>query len=332
MAFENYPQPETTGYSGNNTPAKKSNLTKILLGVLIAALLGSWAYFFIDRQKTKEHDAQQDNQIAVATNEKDQLQKELEDAAMRYDVLKSSSTKKDSVITAKDLEIEAKKKRIQELLTKSNATTQELAEARRLIAELNSDISSYKHQIEVLEGQKIQLTNEKNAVTVERDVARRQFDSTNVVVKEKESIIDIGSTLHASAFNVVPINEKAGGKEKETTTAKRVDKLRISFDIDENRITQSGSKELFVIVYGPDGQPISFADAGSGTFNTREGNQKTFTKKLDINYQQSEKQNVSFDWKQPNGFGIGTYKVEVYNNGFKIGQGSKELKKGGLFG
>lgn len=330
MAFENYPQAEGN-QSVPSATTKKNNLTPILLGVLILALLGSWAYFFIDKNKVKEKDAQQENQIAVTTNEKDQLQKELEDAAMRYDVLKTSSAKKDSLITAKDQEIEAKKKRIQELLTKANASKQELSEARRLIAELNSDIGTYKRQIEVLEGQKIQLTNEKNAVTAERDVARRQYDSTTVVVKEKENIIDIGSTLHASAFNVVPINEKSGGKEKETTTAKRVDKLRISFDLDENRITQSGNKDLYIIVYGPDGQPISFADAGSGTFSTREGAQKTFTKKMNVNYSQGEKQNVSFEWKQPNGFGIGTYKVEVYNNGFKIGQGTKDLKKGGLF-
>ena len=26
------------------------------------------------------------------------------------------------------------------------------------------------------------------------------------------------------------------------------------------------------------------------------------------------------------------YKVEIYQNGFKIGEGTKELKKGGLFG
>lgn len=329
MAFENYPQsdPEMNAPA----PQKKNNLMSILLGLLVVALLGTWGYIIYDKNKTRETISDKDNLIATTTTQKDQLQKELEDAAMRYDVLKSSSTKKDSLITAKDAEIEQTKQRIRELLTKSNASQQELAEAKRLIASLNSNIDSYQRQIEVLEGQKIQLTQEKNVVTAQRDKVQKDFDSSVVVIKEKENIIDIGSTLNASNFSVVPINIKSGGKEKETTTAKRVDKLRIAFDLDENRITQSGNKELYIIVYGPDGQPISFADAGSGTFTTRDGEQKTFTKKMDVNYTQAQKHPVSFDWVQPGGFAIGTYRIEVYNNGFKIGQGTRDLKKGGLF-
>ncbi len=52
-------------------------------------------------------------------------------------------------------------------------------------------------------------------------------------IKHKEWLIDIGSTLHASNFTIVGVKEKSSGKEKETSTAKRVDKLRISFDLDE---------------------------------------------------------------------------------------------------
>ena len=40
---------------------------------------------------------------------------------------------------------------------------------------------------------------------------------------------------------------------------------------------------------------------------------------------------VSFDWKQKDAYKEGDYKIEIYNNGFKIGQGVKTLKKGGLF-
>jgi len=31
-------------------------------------------------------------------------------------------------------------------------------------------------------------------------------------------------------------------------------------------------------------------------------------------------------------FETGDYKIEVYNNGFKIGEGVRSFKKGGLFG
>jgi hypothetical protein len=31
-------------------------------------------------------------------------------------------------------------------------------------------------------------------------------------------------------------------------------------------------------------------------------------------------------------FQKGDYKIEIYHNGFKIGEGTRTLKKGGLFG
>jgi hypothetical protein len=31
-------------------------------------------------------------------------------------------------------------------------------------------------------------------------------------------------------------------------------------------------------------------------------------------------------------FKTGNYKIEVYNNGFKVGEGNRPLKKGGIFG
>src|SRR6478672_9442556 len=104
-------------------------------------------------------------------------------------------------------------------------------------------------------------------------------------------MLNVGSTLHASNFNIVGINEK-GSKEVSTKTAKKVDKLRISFDLDENMISQSGNKEVYVCITGPDGTPIAVEALGSGTFSTREGSEKPYTQKLDVNYTQNKRQTV----------------------------------------
>ena len=47
--------------------------------------------------------------------------------------------------------------------------------------------------------------------------------------------------------------------------------------------------------------------------------------------EQGKASQVSFDWKQAAAFQMGNYKIEIYNNGFKIGEGVTSLKKGGLF-
>lgn len=331
MAFENLPQAEKnqTEVSNNNTSSNKSMRT-ILTGALVVALLGTWGYIIYDKNKTKETVTQQENLIASTSSQRDELQKELEDAAMRYDMLKSSNSKLDSTITSKDREIEEKRTRIQSLLNKANATEAELSEARSLIRSLNGDLEGYKNQIEILQGEKIQLVQEKSVVTRERDNARKEYDSATVVIKEKEDMLNVGSTLQASNFAIVGINEK-GSKEKTTSTAKRVDKLRITFDLNENLIAQSGNKEIYVCITAPDGTPVAVEALGSGTFSTRDGQQKFFTQKLDVDYTQNKRQSVSFDWKQNTNFSAGNYKIEVFNNGFKVGEAIRPLKKGGLF-
>jgi hypothetical protein len=302
-----------------------------LTGALVVALLGTWGYIIYDKNKTKETLDQKETLIATTTTEKDQLQKELEDAALRYDMLKSSNTKMDSTITAKDRDIEEKRARIQTLLNKANATAAELSEARRLISSLNGDIEGYKNQVEILQGEKVQLVQQKSAITKERDLARKDYDSATVVIKEKDDILQVGSTLYASNFNILGINEKSSGKEKLTSTAKKVDKLRISFDLNENMIAQSGNKEIFIAITAPDGTPVAVESMGSGTFSTRDGQQKFYTQKLDVDYTQNKKQTVSFDWKSNTDFSTGNYKIEVFNNGFKVGEATRPLKKGGLF-
>ena len=122
-----------------------------------------------------------------------------------------------------------------------------------------------------------------------------------------------------------------GNKETETSTARRVDKLMITFDL-ENRIAPSGSKDIFVCITAPDGTPVAVEALGSGKFVTRDGVEKLFTKKVQINYNQGEKQTVTVEWKQSSEFQTGNYKIEVYHNGFKIGEGVRTFKKGGLFG
>ena len=332
MAFENLPQAERPTQEGlNKSTSSNKNMRTILTGALVVALLGTWGYIIYDKNQSKETLVQKETLIATTTTQKDELQKELEDAAMKYDMLKSSNSKMDSTITSKDREIEEKRARIQTLLNKTNATQAELSEAKRLINSLNGDIEGYKNQVEILQGEKIQLVQQKTVVIRERDMARKEYDSATVVIKEKEDILNVGSTLHASNFNIMGINEKNSGKEKTTSTAKKVDKLRITFDLNENMIAQSGNKEIFVCITAPDGTPVAVEALGSGTFSTRDGQQKFYTQKLDVDYTQNKRQSISFDWKQNTNFNTGNYRIEVFNNGFKVGEASRPLKKGGLF-
>ena len=83
------------------------------------------------------------------------------------------------------------------------------------------------------------------------------------------------------------------------------------------------------MVTAPDGKVISTENV-CGTFTTREEGDKTFTSKITLNYEQGKRQNVQLPLLQDK-FQTGDYKIQVYHNGFKIGEGVRTLKKGGLF-
>ncbi len=149
---------------------------------------------------------------------------------------------------------------------------------------------------------------------------------------EKEELsqtVDVGSTFSASNIQITPVNERKNGKEKTTSTAKRVDKLVVSFDV-ENRIARSGPADMYIIVTGPNGQVVSDATQGSATLTTRTEGDKPFTAKVPVDYEQGTRKAVQFPIRQAD-FQTGNYKIEIYHNGFKIGEGVRSLKKGGLF-
>ena len=78
------------------------------------------------------------------------------------------------------------------------------------------------------------------------------------------------------------------------------------------------------MVVDPNGKTIE-----TGTFTTREEGEKSFTAKLSIDIETNKKKNVEFNFS--GNFEVGNYTIQIYQNGFLIGQKIQTLKKGGLF-
>jgi hypothetical protein len=171
------------------------------------------------------------------------------------------------------------------------------------------------------------LNNDKVVLTQEKETLTQDLTATTVVKQELEKKVDVASTLNASNIVITPINVRNNGKEKVSTTAKRVDKFLVSFDVD-NRIVQPGQTDIFVVVVDPDGKAIA---TGTETFSTREEGDKTYTAKVPVSLETAKKKNVEFAFMPGSNFKQGNYTVQIYQNGFLIGQGTRELKKGGLF-
>jgi hypothetical protein len=192
-------------------------------------------------------------------------------------------------------------------------------------------VSDLAAQVEKLTGENQELTATNERITVEKQQVEQnltqttaQKDSINSALEETRNI---ASTLHVSGINITPLNDKSGGKEKETSKAKKVDKLRISFDLDQNRLAPAGEKELFVSITGPDGKPISVSGSGSGTFTSREEGEKFFTSKVNVQYENTRKVPVSFDFRRISLSRLAIIKSKFTTMALKLAKAQNHLKK-----
>ena len=308
----------------------RNNFKNAIIGVLAVALVAVGGYAVVDKNKTGEVIHQQETTIAKVSDEKSDIQKSFDGSLARLDSMGTVNTSLEGKLKEKNSQIAKTKNEIRSILNKKNATASELAKAKNLIADLNGKITSMEQEVARLTQENQTLTADKVALTADKEKLTTDLTATTVVKQELEKKVDIASTLNASNIAITPINIKKNGKEKITTTAKRVDKLVISFDVN-NRIIQTGMTDVYVCVIGPDGKPISIEKLGSGTFTTREDGDKAFTAKVPVDLETAKKKNVEFAFVPGENFQKGSYTIQIYQNGFKIGESTRELKKGGLF-
>lgn len=295
-------------------PSQRRHNNTWIYAVIIALLLGTNVYLFLQKDKNQQKLLETKQLLQQADTSMATLQDDYNASLARLDDLTGKNAQLDKLLKQKDSELSKTKSRIQEILAKNNATQKEIAEARGLINKLNSRIGNYEQQITQLKQQNVALAVERDSVVV-----------TNTDLQQK---VNLAKVLHASNIRLKGIKLTNGGrKEKETEKAKRMDLLRIIFDIDENRIAESGSKELNICIINPDGELLSNAALGSGSFKTSDGQSKYYSVSKSVALQTEQPvKDVNVDWQQSAQYSKGIYTVEIYHQGYLIGKGSVSLR------
>ena len=320
MSETNFPTPSAQATKGKN-------YKNAAIGVLAAGLIAVSGYLIYAKNDSSKTIQQQETTIAKVSDEKSDVQANFDASLARLDSMSTVNTGLEGKLTERNAEIAKIKTEIRSILNKKNATAAELGRAKTLIASLNDKITTLEADVAKLKEDNQILTNNNVVLTQEKETLTKDLTATTEVKVELEKKVDIASTLNASNIIITPINVKNNGKEKVSSTAKRVDKLMVSFDVD-NRIIQTGTTDVYVVVLGPDGKAIN---TSAETFTTREEVAMPFTAKMPVDLETAKRKNVEFAFAPGTNFMQGAYTVQIYQNGFLIGQGTRELKKGGLF-
>jgi len=252
--------------------------------------------------------------------EKDNLQEDLLSLQKDYEGLHATNA-------TMQKEIDEKRARIEELIKEAAKHKGDAAIIRKLRQEtetLREIMKSYVRTIDSLNTLNKTLVAEKKTVIKQLGLEK---EKQTVLQKEKEelkSTIAKGSIL--SCFNVSAkgVYYKRGGKkELESGKAKRVEKIKVSFSLGENKIAKAGEKTVFIRVMTPDGKEMakSYDDNYKFSFNQSSG---YYAGKTELNYANTEISGVAYCEGQGEMI-PGNYIIEITCDGVVVGTTTLKL-------
>jgi regulator of replication initiation timing len=290
-------------------------------------LVVSLAYIVFFTNKSNTVIKEKEIQYVEVVNSKDELEiehqstlKKLGDAELRIDTLSGlnlSSSK----------EIMSLKKKVKSILYKSNLTKEELTTAKGLIVELNTKIEDRIKENEILKSSNVKLTEDNTNLQMEKNQLVKVLDSTKVEKENADNVIDLGSTLSISNLTVEGFNIKG----KKTDVVEKVHKMKFSFVINENRISSNGVKTVYFILLNPIGKEVRL-EGKSGILSTKKDGEKIYTSSSSLDYTTGLIKKANFEVELSKLSMDGIYKVQIYENGFMVGESKVFFKKKKLLG
>jgi myosin heavy subunit len=275
------------------------------------------------------HENKDKNDLTVQKTELEtefkSLNDTLETKRLEIETLIESGNIQDSTILAQRDELEAKQQEIQRMLASGKMTKNELAKAKKMIAQYEASIAELQKRVEELTAKNQQLTNENQQLSTDLSAQKEVNETMSKDLAVKSKKVELGSLLQPRNIVVEGVEKKKNGKEVVVKRVKSTQSLRVTFETGENKVLEPGNLSLYLRIMNPKGETISVTDQGSGSFTLSEsGETMQFTKKADFDWSQTNKKIVVY-WGQ-NIKDAGTYKVEIYQSGYLIGKGSVELK------
>ncbi len=294
------------------TETKSNNGLKVIAGLLGVILLGTIIYtvsLYQDKKKTTD----------ALTQQKELVVEDLNSLKSEYD----------------------------KAILESNATNEELVNARDRIAQyidsvktMKADISSlyrYRNQVNILTKEREELLSKIDELTKSNTLIAMQRDSTfveltkqtvfndSLVVQNTQlaDVVEKGSALNLSGFTVDAVKERNSGKLVSTSRANGTDKLKICFTVADNVIAQAGDREFFLEVLDPQGNVLGESYSKSNA----SGSSVTYSKGTNFYYENKSLDVCDFINKPAGDFQKGNYMVNVYDDKLKLLGTSKFILK-----
>jgi hypothetical protein len=190
-------------------------------------------------------------------------------------------------------------------------------------------IRRYKNKLAVLEKTNKKLLKVSDSLKLANYGLNVEIDSANANVERQASIIELqsqsndsllntnsnlsdkiekGAALKISNISVIAMKERSSGQLKETTRASRTDAFRTSFKIRENLLTESGKKQVHLVIQDAAGKVIG----GVETFTDATEQEIYFSDITDVEYGNKDIEVVLVTDVPEKSIEKGDYYIKIY--------------------
>lgn len=214
----------------------------------------------------------------------------------------------------------------QQLANTNSMLKEDLITERTVSDQLVDATKILEAKNDTLEVKTQQLEEEKEAIAAEAEKLQEEKENLETTNDKLEDKITRAAILKTSNINVKGIRFKNNGKEKPTKDFKKVEKIKICYEVLDNQFAQNGIKELLFKITHPEGFILAVEETGSGNFIDSNDENMQFTTSADIDYRNSEAQGYCTYWAYDAELSPGIYLTQIYHRGYLVGESSFELR------
>jgi len=276
---------------------KSNSSLKAIIVILSILLVGSLAYMYkmsTDSETTEK----------TLMSERDKLIHELEETKASYDaaIADNSAIKGD---------LEAERAKIEELLAEVKKSKGDVAALSRY----KNDYRKLKREHDALLAENVRLKEENGTLTTQRDSTMTALGETkrynDTLVNQNANLsktVEKAAKLQILNLHIQPYKEKSSGKLVQTEKAKRVDVVRVTFNIAANEVAKAGNKMYYVQVIDPNNNVIG--DKATEAFGDQSLTYSFITNAIYENKTMEVNETISGQ-----DFAKGLYHVNVFDKG-----------------
>ncbi|QMW06900.1 hypothetical protein [Spirosoma foliorum] len=309
-------------------PQPNNNSRSYLLAALLilAALNVLLLYFYYqERQDNKTKDATiaaKTEEVLVAKTKLDSISAQLDAKIAEIQQLGGSI---DSLMKVK-AQLEVDKRELKNVGTfDSKKYDQKIRNYQTILAQKDQEIARLKEENGVLTQQNANLNQENSGLKAERQTLSDSVVAVTSKNKELEEKVTIAAALRAEAVTVNGVNAKGKETDGGTYKAKRTDKVHVSVLLAPNGLAKQDEKVLYMRILDPNGAVVSDLATGSGEF-TYNGQGMIYTAMQRFTFDNSRQRVDYFYGRGGQRFNEGKYTIEIYCEGFRIGEGEFTIK------